>query len=129
MVSFLSFLKNYKTKYSDFDAVTNYALVDNQVEDVYGVYFYSETCGACNSIKARLIAFADSNEMDLKIYMMDAYGTSGDRSLITGPGGVGLTSTPTMLIFKDGLMVDFIVNADNITDFFDEVEAGSYTLD
>ena len=60
---------------------------------------------------------------------MDAYGTSGDRSLITGPGGVGLTSTPTMLIFKDGLMVDFIVNADNITDFFDEVEAGSYTLD
>lgn len=116
------------TSYSDFDYIEQYSLIDDQKEDVYGVYFYSEECGACNSIKANMIEFANGNELDMKLYLLDAYNTSGDRGLISGPGGAGLDSTPTLMIFKDGNMVDFIVNGDNINSFFDAVEAGTYTI-
>ena len=115
--------------YSDFDYIDSYQKISTQSEDAYFVYFYSEECGACNSIKKTMIEFSDDNELGLKVYMLDAYATSGDRSLITGPGGVAMNSTPTLLLFDNGNMVEFIVNADNISDFVTSVENGSYILD
>jgi thiol-disulfide isomerase/thioredoxin len=118
-----------KTEYSDFEQIGNYATISQKEEDAYFVYFYSESCGACNSIKASIMSFANDNELNTKVYMMDAYDTSGDRSFITGPGGVAMNSTPTLLLFENGTMTEFIVNADNITDFLESVEDGTYTLD
>lgn len=114
--------------YDDFDKVTNYALIGQQTEDLYAVYFYSESCNACQQIKGRTMQFADNNELDMKVYMMDAATTGGDRSFIS-LGGQGLNSTPTMLIFKDGTLVNYYVGSDTIVDFYDDVENGNITFD
>jgi thiol-disulfide isomerase/thioredoxin len=118
-----------KTEYSDFEQIGDYSTIASKSEDAYFVYFYSESCGACTSIKASMMSFANSNNLNTKVYLMDAYSTTGDRSFIKGPGDVAMNSTPTLLLFENGTLTEFIVNADNISDFLESVEDGTYTLD
>lgn len=120
-----------KNDYGDFDQINGAINVYTQDEDAYAVYFYSETCGGCIAVKSEVIDFGNSNNLDLKVYMLDAYknGSPIDTSYVQGPGGVGLTSTPTLMLFESGQMIEFIVGADNVRNFFGAVEDGSYVLD
>ena len=116
------YMRITEPKYTDFEQVGNYAVADNMPEDQYAVYFYSETCPSCESIKNGMLKFANNNDLGLKFYLMDAGQTYGDR-LNEIPG---LTSTPTLIIYQNRQMVDFIVGSDNITEFMNEVNAGTY---
>lgn len=118
-----------KTEYNDFEQVGNYALASQQEEDVYAVYFYSETCGACISIKGATMGFGNKNALDIPLYLMDSENTAGLINVIVGPGGETLQATPTMLVYKNGQIISFFQNAEVISDFYENVENGNYTLD
>lgn len=117
-------------KYNDFEQITEYEEVDKQEEDLYAVYYYYDECGACKSIKAETLDFASGNNYDIKFYRLHAYQTSGNKDYITIlNGGTQMNSTPTLLLFKDGVLIDYLVGADDIKLFYNQVENGSYDLD
>lgn len=124
MFSIFLYMKITEPSYSDFTQVGDYADIENMLEDTYAVYFYSETCPACNSIKSGFLKFAEENDLELKVYLLDLATTSGDR-LAENPA---LTSTPTLMIIQDGQIVDFIVSSDSIQTFMGEVADGTYDV-
>ena len=115
-------------EYEDFTQVGNYQAMGSLPDDAYAVYFYSKTCGACKSIKFKTLEFATENKIDLPVYLLDSAQTSGSRTLISGPTGQSLDATPTLMIFSNDIMVQFIVGADQITDFYADVESGDFTI-
>lgn len=110
-----------KDSYSDFSKIKDFSDIGNQDSDLYGVYFYSETCGACISIKDNTMQFGSDNLLDLELFMLDANTTTGDRSTIN-LGGNGMDSTPTLLIYKNNILVNYYVGTNEITDFYDAVK-------
>lgn len=110
-----------KNSYSDFRRINDYSEVSDQDSELYGVYFYSETCGACISIKDKIMQFGSSNLLNLELFMLDANATTGDRSVIN-LGGDGMNSTPTLLIYKNNILVNYYVGTNEITDFYDAVK-------
>jgi len=113
--------------YSQFPHLSNYDTLDDQSEDVYGVYFYSETCGACISIKEQVLEMAASNNSGLKIYLLDAgdYPDGDiDRIILNGED---LSHTPTMLVYRDGELVELYEGSAVILPFIDDVESGNYS--
>ena len=126
-------------KYDDFEQVGTYDDVAKMPEDVYAVYYYSTSCGACNTIKSTVLDFAEENALGLKVYMLGHEQTSevipGARSRILDPAGPTetttgyLSSTPTLIVFQDGEIIEFIIGGNNIPDFIESVNNGSYTFD
>ncbi len=113
--------------YSQFQHLSNYDTLDDQSEDVYGVYFYSETCGACTAIKEQVLEMAASNNSGLKIYLLDAGARpSGDIDRII-LDGEDLSHTPTMLVYRDGELVELYEGSAVILPFIDDVERGNYS--
>lgn len=133
MMAIFLYMSITEPKYNDFEQVGVYENADNMPEGTYGVYFYSETCPACVSIKSSFLEFAEGNALDLKIYLMDSAQTTGDRlssfSFYDADEGevLQLTATPTLLIYKDGTLVDMIVSADSIQEFMIQVGNNEYT--
>ena len=117
------YMRVTEPKYTDFESIPAYEFADNMPEDAYAVYFYSESCPACNSIKSGFLRFAKTNELGLKVYMMDAGQTDGSYTEIPN-----LSATPTLLIYQDGEIVDFIQSATSIQEFMGEVEDGTYDV-
>jgi len=116
-----------KNNYSDFRRITDYSDVDEQDSELYGVYFYSETCGACISIKDETMQFGSNNVLNLELFMLDANITTGDRSAISLRGD-GMNSTPTLLIYKDNVLVNYYVGTNEITGFYDAVKNNTTNL-
>ena len=113
--------------YSQFQKLTNYDTLDDQSQDVYAVYFYSESCGACQSIKQDVLEMAASNNSGLKIYLLDAGDyPDGDRDRII-LNGEDLSHTPTMLVYRDGELVELYEGSAVIMPFIDDVESGIYS--
>lgn len=119
--------------YDDFEQLGTYDVIAEQDEELYAVYYYSTSCGACASIKEKLLKFAKENELGMKVYLMGYEVTFEDeqdsRDLIIGPAGEELTSFPTLMVYQDGEMIEFLVNTTNITNFMDDVASGDYTVE
>ncbi len=120
-------------EYEDFDQVGYYDDIAIQEEDTYAVYYYSPTCGACITIKDAVLEFAKENELGMKVYLLEYESTSeriaGSKQGISGPNNERLTSTPTLMIFQDGEMIEFMVNTNNISEFINDVTSGDYTIE
>jgi thiol-disulfide isomerase/thioredoxin len=125
-ISFI-FLKATETtyEYDQFDHLYDFSTLDQQSEDLYGVYYYQESCAACNSIKQQTLEFVDDNSAGFKVYLMDAQYTTGDKTRFVF-GDQTLQYTPTMMIFQNGVLVDMLVGSDNILPFYSDVENGNY---
>lgn len=118
--------------YDDFEQLGEYSEVAIQDEDLYAVYYYSTSCGACASIKEEILKFAKENELGMKLYLLGYEVTARDnvaRALIVGPNDETLSSFPTLMIYQDGEMIEFLVNTTNITAFMDDVASGDYTVE
>ena len=109
--------------YDDFDQVGAFESIENFNDEVFGVYYYSESCPACKVLKPKILIFADDNSFDMPIYLMDAYGTLGDKDIVVGPLGETLRYTPTLLIYNNGVLTQFIVSAEEIAAYIDDVES------
>jgi len=118
--------------YDDFEQVGSYNNVETQSEDIYAVYYYSTTCGACAAIKEDILKFAKENEFGMKVYLMSYQETLDidGRSFIIKPDGEALGSSfPGLLIYSDGEMVEYLGGTTEINDFMDEVASGDYTVE
>jgi thiol-disulfide isomerase/thioredoxin len=105
--------------YKSFQAVDSYEKV-NEIEDQkFSLYFYSESCGACQSIKNTSLSFFDDNRDNLPVYMLDASTIRGSRDSLDLPQGESLTSTPTLMIVEYGVIVQFLVGTVEIQDYID----------
>lgn len=112
--------------YDQFSHVTNFDNLDDLNADVYAVYYYQVSCGACAAIKQDVLERAAGNESSMPIYLMDATNTTGskDRVILNGET---IRYTPTMLVYRDGELVEMLVGSDNILPFIDDVDSGNYS--
>lgn len=110
--------------YSSFTHIEYEQTIYDMDEDEYLVYFYTEECGACIALKQEVLEFADSNNADVEVYFVDLNIVVSGGTLSV-PAAV--THTPTLIIIKDGVLVDLIMGARDyeIPAIFDEINAGS----
>ena len=58
--------------YSDVEHIDSFDGVLTQAESNYVVYYYSANCGYCNLIKDYVLEYASDNNVDIKVYFLDA---------------------------------------------------------
>lgn len=109
--------------YDSFDTVDDYSQIAYQDEDRYLVYWYTETCPACITIKQEVLDFADSNVEGIKVYFMDATKTTGTNNIAQ------MTGTPSMLTVVNGVIVDLNSGSISIPETFDDINDGTYSVD
>jgi thiol-disulfide isomerase/thioredoxin len=113
--------------YDDFDHISSFNNITDQSEDQYLVYYYSETCGYCNQIKNQVIKFADSNNQNIKVYMMDANEAFSTSFPIYDPDtGAEMTGTPSLITVVDGQIVHMAPGYIEVTDTLESINAGTY---
>jgi len=112
-------------EYTEFQHLTDFATIDDQSQDVYAVYYYQLGCGGCDLIKQEILTLAQSNNSNLKIYLMDARDTVGTNDHIVY-NGEDLSHTPTMLVYRDGELADLLEGGTAIEPFINDVESGNY---
>jgi len=113
-------------EYSQFEHLTNFATLEYQPHEVYAVYYYQLGCGGCELIKQEMLGLAQSNNSNLKIYLMDARDTVGTNDHIVF-NGEDLSHTPTILVYRDGELVDLLEGGTAIEPFMNDVESGNYS--
>lgn len=113
-------------EYEEFDHLTNLNTLEDQDESVYAVYYYQVNCGACVAIKQEILQLVKSNDSNLKIYLVDATNTVGTKDHIV-INGEDLSHTPTMLVYRDGKLVDLFEGGTAMQPFIDDVERGNYS--
>jgi len=84
--------------YSDVEHIDSFDGVLTQAESNYVVYYYSANCGYCNLIKDYVLEYASDNNVDIKVYFLDA-------DNVTGTNTFNLTGTPTIMIVENGVVV------------------------
>lgn len=112
-------------EYTEFQHLTNFATLEDQSQDVYAVYYYQLGCIGCDNIKQEMLQLAQSNDSNLKIYLMDARDTVGTNDHIIYDGE-DLSHTPTILVYRDGELVDLLEGGTAIEPFMNDVESGNY---
>lgn len=110
-------------EYDDFDQITAWGEIETQTEDKYLVYYYSESCGYCVRIKDDVLAFADENQADAKLYLMDAGQMTGTNPF---PVGDNRRGTPTLHVVVDGVIVESVSGPSSVLEVFEEVESGTH---
>ncbi|MCK5388779.1 MAG: thioredoxin family protein [Candidatus Izimaplasma sp.] len=107
-------------EYSNFDRIEDYSQITTMPEDEYLVYFYSEDCYYCKEIKFQVLEFADENNANIKVYMLDAGNVTGYNNVS------GMDGTPTILMVVNGQLVDLVGGSTQIISVFDEINGGTY---
>jgi thiol-disulfide isomerase/thioredoxin len=114
---------NPSLSYKDMEQLDSFVDTYNQEEDVYLVYFYSETCPACQDIKREVLAFADNNNYDVPVYFVDLARVSFPANrdeILTGYRG-----TPHMEIVLNGNYIGFYASGSvQIPNLLDEINSG-----
>jgi thiol-disulfide isomerase/thioredoxin len=111
-------------EYSSFDSISSYQEVTSQSEQQYLVYYYSESCGACKTIKASVLDYAD--KLNIKVYFFDAVGATG-VNVIRHPDTLEeMQYTPTLLTVKNGVLVDMNVGGTDVVDTLEDIDLGTY---
>lgn len=113
-------------EYEQFQHLTDWDVVDDQTRDLYAVYLYSPSCGHCATIKQDVLEATASNSSGLKIYLLNTANATGDYSNIV-LGDKTVTGTPTMLLYRDGELVELNSGTPSILSFLDDVHDGDYT--
>lgn len=109
--------------YDDMEHVDRFIDTYSQDEDVYLVYFYSETCPACKTLKGEVLAFADDNNYDVPVYFVDlarvSFPANRDDILSAYRG------TPHMEIIVNGNYIgEYASGVTQIRNLFDEINSG-----
>lgn len=100
--------------YDELDNITHFDDVLTQSEEEYLVFYHSDSCTHCISIKSNIVDFAAGNESNLKIYIINADNVNGLNTY-------GMTGTPSLLHIKNGEVVDKIAGSSAIPAFLREL--------
>ena len=85
------------------------------------IYRFHPQCGVCVDIKGEVLDFAESNEQGVTVYM-----THVDYEENV-PNGIE-RATPTLLVVVNGVIVDEYVGSNEIPQFLDDVNDGTYEV-
>jgi len=114
---------NPRLDYGDMTQVDSFVETLTQEEDVYLVYFYSESCPACQRIKNEVLSFSDKNNMDVPVYFVDLARVQLPDEInvyLTGYRG-----TPHMeIIVNNSYIGEYASGTDQIPNLFDEINSG-----
>ena len=122
---------NPALNYDDFKDVTieRYAEITQMPEDQYIVYYYGVECGHCIEIKQDVLNFANQNEANIKVYLLESSSDDFANNNITHPvTGRQMSGTPSMVTVVNGVVVDLNVGRDVVVDLIDKINEGSYSL-
>jgi len=98
--------------YSSFEdnLITSYNEASHEFENKYIVYYYSQSCGHCATVKDDILQFFDSFET-LPFYIFDVSQAEGTSDLEEFYG------TPTVFVMSDGVVTESYIGSDFIYDF------------
>jgi len=103
--------------YDAFETISTFEETTTQPESDYLVYFYSDSCGYCATIKNDVLAFADSNEANMKLYLANTFYLTGTNTI------PNLTGTPGIVRVTDGVIVAVETGALGVLQVFEDVES------
>lgn len=109
--------------YDDYEKINDYGQMLTQNEDKYIVYYYQESCGYCAQIKDTVLSFTESNNENVKVYLMDV------GSQMTGENpfvGTSFSGTPAMHIVVDGVIVNSYSGSVQIPEALDRINSGTH---
>ncbi|GEM_PF-816672 len=116
---------NKPLDYGSFNHIENEQTIYTESEDQYLVYFYTEECSACKTLKFEILSFADSNTNNVKVYLvdLDIVRASGNLTIPTE-----IQYTPSVVLISNGVFADFASgageNPSEIPALLDEINAG-----
>ena len=107
--------------------------VFNKEDDHYLVYFYSEECGYCASIKAEMLNYFEVTTYQM--YFVDILNNEDVAIKHTGDSPVGLTSveelfilgTPSLLEIEDKTVTNYYAGVNAIRGFISGVEEDNFS--
>lgn len=119
---------NPALQYEDFADVTIDTMdeITVQEEDSYLVYYYGEDCGYCKTIKKQVLEFADENDNNIKVYLIESAEDKDPTVIVHPTTSVPMTGTPSMVTVKNGVVVDINAGPDLILDLIEQVNEGTY---
>jgi len=134
---FLYDLLTVTTSYDDFTHIEKYDLVLTQKDQAnaqvqnYLIYFYSESCTACQSIKNdALETVGKINEDGKVVYFVDSTKitetTAGDRDAFLAAIDESSIRTPMLVAVVDGVFYRAYVGSTAVTEVLNQVDLGTY---
>ena len=102
------------------DSLIPWSNVFDQPEHNYLVYFYSERCGHCNSIKNDIISYYLSTEETMYFVCTDIDAVFGSQSDLTGVNNITdfyILGTPFLARLVEYAIANYYVGASAITEF------------
>ena len=125
----------------DYNSYNQYSIELNSMYDInddyYCVYFYSNTCPACYSLKEYLFSYFDNENKVINLYMVNLFYTNDedfnklliDNSLTDEEiinNSIGAKSieetyfkhTPSLYFINDSSLVDIYLNYSDVYNFF-----------
>ncbi|MGM0436481.1 MAG: hypothetical protein ACQEQA_05465 [Bacillota bacterium] len=114
---------SYGPGYDDHPKFTDFSNIDELGQDGTDlVYRFLPDCGACISIKDDVINFAENNEPGLTVYMNHV---EYEEDL---PPGLD-SRVPSLLVVENGSIVDEFNGTNEIPQFFEDVNNGTYEVE
>jgi thiol:disulfide interchange protein len=123
--------------YSDFTAITKYDQIltqknasNTQLQD-YLVYFYQDSCVACNDVKAEALQLArDIEKMGIKVFFVNTASitetTAGDRQAFINAIGESNLSTPMIVAVADGVFHQTYIGVGPVKSVLTAVKADTF---
>ena len=123
-------------QYEDFTKLTKYEKILTQVdaEEVqlqdYVVYFYSNTCLACESVKNTSLRLANRINKDSEIVFFantdEMTDTAAQKDLFLDSIFEPSLYTPTIVVIANGQFEEIVVGADEVVALLKLINAGTY---
>ena len=104
------------------DSLIPWSDVFNQPEHNYLVYFYSERCGHCNSIKNQVISYYLTTDESMYFVCTDIDAVFGSQSDLTGVDNITdfyIFGTPFLVRLVEYAVSMYYVGATAISNYFD----------
>lgn len=94
-------------------------------EDLYLIYSYLETCGACQQIQQRVLRFA-ADESNVPLFLADANNPLLRATAQDFRPGTS-TVVPTLLVIQGNQLLEEVTGVEGVLNVLEALENGTYT--
>jgi thiol-disulfide isomerase/thioredoxin len=131
-------LLTVSASYDDYTEITKYNEVltqkdatQTQLQD-YIVYFYSDSCAACNDIKPEALKLVkDINADGNVVFFVDTAAvteaTPGDRDALLAAIDKSSIQTPMVIVVVNGVFYEYKLGTTDVLALLENVKLGTYT--
>jgi hypothetical protein len=136
IVAFIYDLATFSGSYDDFTTVTKYENVigyeseEVTVADDYLVYFYSDTCSACNDIKTDVLKLGEKINKDSTRMLIANTSSMEDSETYLEQFKLDINeanpATPMVVVMTDGEFEEVVIGSTSVVELLESVESGEY---